>query len=53
MKTSSIQAIALFAVMAGTAFAQSPSKNSLLIRPGDNLHISVLDMPEYGSTCAA
>jgi polysaccharide export outer membrane protein len=46
MKTSSIGVLALFAVMAGTAFAQSPSKNSLLIRPGDNLHISVLDTPE-------
>ena len=46
MKISSIRLIALFAVMTGTALAQSPSKNSLLIDPGDNLHITVLDMPE-------
>ena len=46
MKISSIRLIALFAVMIGTALAQSPSKNSLLISPGDNLHITVLDMPE-------
>jgi polysaccharide biosynthesis/export protein len=46
MKASSITAVALFAVMAGTAFSQSPSKNSLLIRPGDNLRVSVLDTPE-------
>jgi polysaccharide biosynthesis/export protein len=45
MKTFSTRAFTLFAVMAGTAFAQSPSKNSLLISPGDNLHITVLDMP--------
>ena len=31
--------------MTGTALAQSPSKNSLLISPGDNIHITVLDMP--------
>jgi polysaccharide export outer membrane protein len=46
MKTSSVRVAALFAVMIGTALAQSPSKNSLLIDPGDNLHITVLDMPE-------
>jgi polysaccharide biosynthesis/export protein len=46
MKTSSVRVVALFAVMIGTALAQSPSKNSLLIHPGDNLHIAVLDMPE-------
>jgi polysaccharide biosynthesis/export protein len=46
MKTFSTRAFTLFAVMAGTAFAQSPSTNSLLISPGDNLHISVLDTPE-------
>jgi polysaccharide export outer membrane protein len=46
MKILSIRVFTLFAVMAGTVFAQSPSTNSLLIRPGDNLHISVLDTPE-------
>ena len=46
MKISSIRVVALVAVITGTAFAQSPSKNSLLISPGDNLHITVLDMPE-------
>ena len=48
MKTCSIsmRILALVAVIAGTAFAQSPTKNSLLISPGDNLHITVLDMPE-------
>jgi polysaccharide biosynthesis/export protein len=45
MNISSIRLIALFAVMTGTALAQSPSKNSLLISTGDNLHITVLDMP--------
>jgi polysaccharide biosynthesis/export protein len=46
MKNSSIHAATLFAVMTGTVLAQSPPNNSLLISPGDNLHISVLDMPE-------
>jgi polysaccharide biosynthesis/export protein len=46
MKISSIRVLALVAVITGTALAQSPSKNSLLISPGDNLHITVLDMPE-------
>ena len=46
MKISSIRVVALVAVITGTALAQSPSKNSLLISPGDNLHITVLDMPE-------
>jgi polysaccharide export outer membrane protein len=45
MNIPSIRLIALFAVMTGTALAQSPSKISLLISPGDNLHITVLDMP--------
>jgi polysaccharide export outer membrane protein len=45
MNISSIRLIALFAVMTGTALAQSPSRNSLLISPGDKLHITVLDMP--------
>ena len=46
MKILSIQAAALFAVMAGTAVAQSPFNNSLLISPGDSIHISVLDNPD-------
>jgi polysaccharide export outer membrane protein len=46
MNISSIKLLALVVVIIGTAFAQSPSKNSLLISPGDNLHITVLDMPE-------
>ena len=46
MKTFSIRAIALFLTMAGVAVAQSSSNNSLLINSGDNLHISILDMPE-------
>jgi polysaccharide export outer membrane protein len=46
MKIPSIRIVALVAVITGTALAQSPSKNSLLISPGDNLHITVLDMPE-------
>jgi len=46
MKTLSILETALFAVMAGTTVAQSPANNSLLISPGDQLHISVLDMPD-------
>jgi polysaccharide export outer membrane protein len=50
MKILSMQAAALFAVMTGMAVAQSPSTNSLLIRPGDELHISVLDMPEMEQT---
>jgi polysaccharide export outer membrane protein len=46
MKTSSICAAAFVAALTVTALGQSPSNNSLLIAPGDNLHISVLDMPE-------
>lgn len=46
MKTLSIRAAVLIAAMAGTAFAQSPSNNSLLISSGDELHISILDMPD-------
>ena len=46
MKILSLQAAALLACMAGTAVAQSPSINSLLISPGDSIHISVLDDPE-------
>lgn len=46
MKNLSIQAAALFAVVIGTAVAQSPSGNSLLISPGDSIHITVLDNPD-------
>ena len=46
MKISGIRVLALVAVITGVALAQSPSENSLLISPGDNLHITVLDMPE-------
>jgi len=46
MKTLSIRASALIAAMAATAFAQSPSNNSLLISPGDALHITIMDMPD-------
>jgi polysaccharide export outer membrane protein len=46
MKTLSICAVALFLACAGAAQAQAPSNNSLLISPGDNIHITVLDMPE-------
>jgi polysaccharide export outer membrane protein len=50
MKTLSIHAAALLAAMAYTAAAQSPTRNSLLISPGDELHISVLDMPDMEQT---
>jgi polysaccharide biosynthesis/export protein len=51
MKTLSIHGTALlvaalFVVLAGTAFAQAPANNSLLISPGDQLHITILDMPD-------
>jgi polysaccharide biosynthesis/export protein len=46
MKISSIRVLALVAIITGTALAQSQPENSLLIGPGDNLHITVLDMPE-------
>jgi polysaccharide export outer membrane protein len=46
MRLLSIQAAALFAVMAGTVLAQSSSNNSLLISPGDSIQISVLDNPD-------
>lgn len=46
MKTLTISAAALLVAMSWTAAAQSPSGNSLLISPGDELHISILDMPE-------
>ena len=50
MKTSSILVVALVAAIWGTAVAQSASSNTLLISPGDALHISVLDMPEMEQT---
>lgn len=46
MKACLKRFVAFFAVLTGTSLAQSPSTNSLLIHPGDNLHVSVLDMPE-------
>ena len=46
MKTLSISATALFVAMSWMAAAQSPPGNSLLISAGDELHISILDMPE-------
>ena len=46
MKTLSIPATALLVAMSWVAAAQSPPVNSLLISPGDELHISILDMPE-------
>jgi len=50
MKTWPVLAAAWLAVIPGAALAQSPSNNSLLISPGDELHISVLDMPEMEQT---
>jgi polysaccharide export outer membrane protein len=46
MKTLKIHVAVVFALIAGTAVAQSPSVNSLLISPGDSIHISVLDNPD-------
>jgi polysaccharide export outer membrane protein len=46
MKTPRIFAAVLLAAIPGAALAQSPSNNSLLISPGDELHISILDMPD-------
>lgn len=45
MRYPSTICAAVLVALAWTAFAQSTS-NSLLIRPGDQLHISILDMPE-------
>jgi polysaccharide export outer membrane protein len=42
----SIHAAVLFTTLVGVAFAQSASTNSLLISPGDELHVSILDMPD-------
>jgi len=49
MKTL-MNAAALSMAIAYMAAAQSPTGNSLLISPGDELHISVLDMPELEQT---
>jgi polysaccharide biosynthesis/export protein len=46
MKICPLRLVVLVAVIAGAAFPQTPSRNSLLIGPGDNIHITVLDMPE-------
>jgi polysaccharide biosynthesis/export protein len=46
MRTPSVKLIGALAVTAGVALAQSPPGNSLLISPGDSLHITLLDMPE-------
>jgi len=45
MRYPSTICAAVLVTLAWAAFAQSTS-NSLLIRPGDQLHISILDMPE-------
>jgi polysaccharide export outer membrane protein len=50
MKKWSILTAAFLVASAYTATAQSPVVNSLLISPGDELHISVLDMPEFEQT---
>ena len=51
MKILSIHATALLLAMSCiSAAAQSPVGNSLLISPGDQLHISILDMPEMDQT---
>jgi polysaccharide biosynthesis/export protein len=46
VKTSKMKALVLFLCMSGLAMGQTASNNSLLINPGDNLHITFLDMPE-------
>lgn len=50
MKILSIHAAALLLAVSWTGAAQSPIGNSLLISPGDELHISILDMPEMDQT---
>ena len=50
MNLLSFPAAALLLAMCWTAAAQSPFGNSLLISPGDELHISILDMPEMEQT---
>jgi len=46
MKTLTISATALLLAMSWAAAAQSPSGNSLLLGRGDEIHISILDIPE-------
>ena len=46
MKSLTICEIALIVYAAGAVCAQTASNNSLLISPGDQLHITVLDMPD-------
>jgi len=50
MRLLSIHATALLLAMSWTGAAQSPTGNSLLISPGDELHISILDMPDMDQT---
>jgi polysaccharide export outer membrane protein len=46
MRTPPITVTCLLLALTGVVFAQSASNNSLLINPGDELHISILDMPD-------
>lgn len=46
MKATSIHTIAILAVAAAAALAQSDAPDSLLITRGDSLHILVADMPD-------
>jgi polysaccharide export outer membrane protein len=46
MNRLSMCMVVWFAAMAGTGLGQSPSNNSLVISPGDELHITVMDMPD-------
>jgi polysaccharide export outer membrane protein len=50
MKMLSIHATALLLTLSSVCVAQSPTGNSLLIKPGDQLHVSILDMPEMDQT---
>lgn len=50
MKVLSATAAALLLIWPVICVAQSFAGNSLLIRPGDELHISLLDMPELDQT---
>lgn len=46
MNRLALCATAFAVVLTMAARSQTPSNNSLLINPGDNLHISILDMPD-------
>jgi len=46
MKNRTKSVAALMTVMVGASLAQPPINNSLLISPGDQLHISIMDMPD-------